>query len=219
MRLKDGSKQKGGSFEPPFCASSSGRETRPQGMTLNFGEEMVPTPPSRTLASEFATMLTIAFISAAETESGPEAIGARPARTPGLLPLFALGTVLIYAQAVLGGMVSSSQAALVCPDWPTCRGEWFPALTGPVGLHMAHRYGAYALTLVLGVIVFRARSAADPVIARAGQLLLALVVGQMALGVLNIVLGIQPWISALHLANATGMLALSVTRRRRVLHG
>ena len=59
MRRKDGSKQKGGSFPPPFCASSSGRETRPQGMTLNFGEETVPIPPSRTLAFEFATTLTI----------------------------------------------------------------------------------------------------------------------------------------------------------------
>jgi len=51
----------------------------------------------------FATLLTIAFIAAAESESEPEPVEARPTRTPGLLPLFALGTILIYAQAVLGG--------------------------------------------------------------------------------------------------------------------
>jgi len=81
---------------------------------------------------------------------------------------------------------------------------------------VAHRWGAYLLTALLGVVVVRARAAADPVIARVGSLLLALTIGQMALGVINVILGIQVWVSALHLANATGMLALSLAATYRI---
>ncbi len=161
----------------------------------------------------FTGLLTIAYFATAESEPESTVLAPRPR---GLLPLFALASGLVYAQAVLGGVVSSSQASLACPDWPTCRGEWFPALQGPAGIQMAHRYGAYVLTAVLAVIVVRARGAGDPVIARVGSLLLALTIGQMALGVINILLGIRVWLSALHLANATGMLALSVAATYRL---
>ena len=42
-------------------------------------------------------------------------------------------------QAVLGGMVSTNHASLVCPDWPTCNGEWWPHMVGRVALQMGHR--------------------------------------------------------------------------------
>ena len=117
---------------------------------------------------------------------------------------------MIYAQAVLGGVVSSSHAGLACPDWPACNGDWFPPLRGLAGLQMAHRYGAYLLTALLGIVTWRSRAASDPIVARAGSMLLGLTIGQIALGVSNIALGIQVWLSALHLANAAGMLALSI---------
>jgi len=162
----------------------------------------------------FTTLLTIGLVTAAEAEPQDSA----PLESPpaGLLPLFALTTLLIYCQAVMGGVVSSSQAGLACPDWPMCRGEWFPALAGPVALQMAHRWLAYALTGLLVISVVRARASRDPVIARTASLLLALVVGQMALGVLNILLGLRVWLSALHLANAAGMLALSLAATYRL---
>ena len=81
---------------------------------------------------------------------------------------------------------------------------------------MAHRYGAYALTTLLIVVAFRARGATDPIVARAGSMLLGLTIGQIALGVSNIALGIQVWLSALHLANAAGMLALSIATTFRL---
>jgi heme A synthase len=49
-----------------------------------------------------------------------------------------------------------------------------------------------------------------------GTILLGLTVGQIALGVSNIALGIQVWLSAIHLANATGMLALSIATTFRL---
>jgi heme a synthase len=161
----------------------------------------------------FGTMIGMALAAAAQAESEPTFVATRP---PGLLPLFSLTAAVIYAQAVLGGMVSSHHASLACPDWPTCNGEWFPAMRGLVGIQMAHRYGAYLLTALLAVVTFRARTAADPVVARAGSMLLGLTIGQIALGVSNIALGIQVWLSALHLANAAGMLALSIAATFRL---
>ena len=155
----------------------------------------------------FATMIALALASAAAAE--PEATFAAP-RPAGLLPLFSLTAAVIYAQAVLGGMVSASHAGLACPDWPACNGEWFPPLRGLVGLQMAHRYGAYLLTALLAIVTWRSRASSDPVVSRAGSMLLGLTIGQIALGVSNIALGIHVWLSALHLANAAGMLALSI---------
>ena len=150
----------------------------------------------------FATMIALALAAAAKAE--PETA------------LCSLTAAVLYAQAVLGGVVSSTHASLACPDWPTCNGEWFPPLNGLVGLQMAHRYGAYALTALLIVVAFRARGAADPIVARAGSMLLGLTIGQIALGVINIALGIQVWLSAVHLANAAGMLALSIATTFRL---
>jgi len=161
----------------------------------------------------FATMIALALAAAAAAE--PEVTFAVP-RPAGLLPLFSLTAAVVYAQAVLGGVVSSHHAGLACPDWPACNGEWFPPLRGLVGLQMAHRYGAYVLTALLAVVTWRSRGASDPVVSRAGSMLLGLTIGQIALGVSNIALGIQVGLSALHLANAAGMLALSIAATFRL---
>lgn len=161
----------------------------------------------------FATMIALALAAAAAAE--PEATFAVP-RPAGLLPLFSLTAAVVYAQAVLGGVVSSHHAGLACPDWPACNGDWFPPLRGLVGLQMAHRYGAYLLTALLAIVTWRSRGASDPVVSRAGSMLLGLTIGQIALGVSNIALGIQVWLSALHLANAAGMLALSIAATFRL---
>ena len=39
---------------------------------------------------------------------------------------FALMTLLVFAQILLGGAVATNHASLVCPDFPTCLGRWFP---------------------------------------------------------------------------------------------
>ncbi|HET9328839.1 MAG TPA: COX15/CtaA family protein [Candidatus Eisenbacteria bacterium] len=137
-------------------------------------------------------------------------------RPVGLFPALGLASLLIYGQAVIGGMVSASGASLACPDWPTCAGEWLPPMHGLVGIHMAHRLGAYMLTAYLVVVAWMARRSGDPLVASVGPVLLGLTLGQVVLGVLNIWVGIQVWLSALHLANATGMLAVAIATTFRV---
>lgn len=156
----------------------------------------------------FATLLTIALVARHES---PEGATAHSEAAPGgLRALAATATVLTYAQAVLGGMVSTNHAGLACPDWPTCDGEWFPPLSGLVGLQMAHRDGAYLLLAVMAALAWRSRRAADPLVRRGGPLLLAFTLAQAALGVSNVLLGLPVWVSAMHLANAAMLLALGV---------
>jgi cytochrome c oxidase assembly protein subunit 15 len=81
---------------------------------------------------------------------------------------------------------------------------------GLVGLHMSHRYGAYLLVVLLGALALRSRGANDVLVQRTGTLLFVLVLLQAGIGIMNIYLGIPVWVSALHLANAAFMLALSL---------
>ena len=155
----------------------------------------------------FAALLTLALV--ARHEGAPDAV--RPARAPGLRGWYTAASVAIWAQAVLGGMVSTNHASLACPDWPTCHGEWFPALTGLVGLQMAHRYGAYLLVALLLTVAWRSRRAPDAAVRRIGAWLGLLVLLQATVGVVNVLLSIPVWVSALHLGLASVMLALAIT--------
>lgn len=163
----------------------------------------------------FSTMVTITLVAGREArgEAGEAPEGPRPA---GLLPLFAAVTIATYLQAVLGGIVSTHHASLACPDWPTCHGAWFPPLEGLVGIQMLHRYGAYALVALMLVAATRARAAADPAVQRGGLTVLRLTLLQVVFGVANVFLEIPVWMSALHLATATGILALALALTFRV---
>ena len=121
-----------------------------------------------------------------------------------------MATAAVWAQAVLGGMVSTNHASLVCPDWPTCNGDWFPPMVGLVALQMGHRFGAYALFAVLALLAWRSRSSTDAPLRTIGTLMFVLVLAQAAIGVANVRMGIPVWVSALHLGNAAFMLALSL---------
>ena len=160
----------------------------------------------------FGTLLTLSVRAAAAAE--PEApSGPRP---PGLLLASLAATLLVYAQAVLGGVVGSSHAGLACPDWPTCQGQWLPPLQGLVGLHMAHRLGGYAAALMVMVAALASRAAPDPRVRQGARLASWLVVAQVALGVANVLLETPIWVTALHIATATALLGLLLVTALRV---
>jgi heme A synthase len=161
----------------------------------------------------FATLLTIGSVAHAAAEGD----GALPARAPGLLPWFAGATALVYAQALLGGAVSTSGASLACPDWPTCNGQWLPAFSGLIGLQTVHRLGAYTVTLVMVALALRARAVADPRLRAGARLALALTLAQVAIGVGNVFMRVPVWMSALHLANAAALMALMLTLTLRLV--
>lgn len=162
----------------------------------------------------FTSVLTVSLV--AENHASGEPAESRIPRTGALLGLFAAATTLTWAQAVLGGIVSTHHAGLACPDWPACNGEWFPPLDSLAGIQMMHRWGAYVLTAVNVAAFVAARRNGDPVVRAAAQMALSLNLVQLVLGVCNVLLGTPVWVSALHLATATAMLAMLVSATYRI---
>ena len=111
---------------------------------------------------------------------------------------------LLALQIVLGGLVASRYAGLVCPEWPACLdGAWFPTLEGPIGLHLAHRTNAYAVVAALAGAAWLVRGSG-----RLGWLLAAAVgggVAQVAVGVANVLLELPVEVTALHSALAAAL--------------
>jgi len=156
----------------------------------------------------FSSLLVFTLAAGAAAEGDGATAPARPA---GLLPLLGGATALVYVQAVLGGVVSTSHAGLACPDWPTCNGRWFPPLQGLEGLQMLHRYGAYAVTVLMIAVAWRTRAAADPGLKAGGAMALGLTLAQVVFGVCNVLLETPVWLTAMHIATAAALLALLVT--------
>ena len=138
-------------------------------------------------------------------------VAALPA--PTLLARVAFAVVVL--QIMLGGWVSSNYAALACYDFPSCDGTYAPPMdlqqgfnifqsVGPnylggimtsearTAIHWVHRIGAIIVLFVVGGLVLQVVRQ----VATVGYALLAALVAQITLGILNVV-----WV--LPLLNAT----------------
>jgi cytochrome c oxidase assembly protein subunit 15 len=126
-----------------------------------------------------------------------------PASPAQRLAVSAAGTLLV-SQIVLGGLVSSSYAGLVCPDWPTCmNGEVFPTWRGIQGLHVIHRTVGYTLVVVLAATAWIARGHAGA--SRWLGVAAVLGVAQVGAGVANVLLRLPVEVTALHSALAAAL--------------
>jgi cytochrome c oxidase assembly protein subunit 15 len=155
---------------------------------------------------------------------------------PGLCRALRVGLVVLVVQIGFGGWTSTNYAALACPDFPTCHGNWWPtadyanafhvqrelgmtvegallstdALTA---IHWAHRLGAavaggYLLVLALVLLARRAT-------AGWGLVLLAGVAGQVGLGVANVILSLPLPLAVAHNAGAAALLLILVVLNYR----
>jgi cytochrome c oxidase assembly protein subunit 15 len=126
-----------------------------------------------------------------------------PGKRRGIAVWARIAAAAVLAQVALGGWVSSSGAALACPDFPTCQGMWLPPMKGLLGIHYAHRLGAYAVVILVMGLLFRSAPMALPLRARwplrISGILLAI---QFLLGVANVVLRVPLPVSAGHLGTA-----------------
>ena len=111
--------------------------------------------------------------------------------------------VVVPLQLALGGLVSSSNAGLVCGTWPACNGDvWFPTFSGLVGLQVMHRIMAYVLVAVGLVAAAVVRSDRGAWAARSVGLL---VVAQAALGVANVLMHLPVEVTLAHTAGAAAI--------------
>ncbi len=167
-----------------------------------------------------------------------------PGAPPALAPLRygALAALLLLGlQVALGGWTSANYAALACPDFPTCRGAWWPPmdvrgglnlgqLIGPdysggllggaerVAIHMLHRLGALltaAYLLVLCVLLLRRgtaqQTAAVAAVRRVVGAVLLLLLLQLLLGIGNVLLGLPLALATAHNAGAAGLMLALLT--------
>ena len=138
-----------------------------------------------------------------------------------------LGLMIVFAQIVLGGWVSSNYAALACADFPMCQGRWLPAMdfshafhfTRELGMttsgtllphealtamHWAHRVGALVTFLYIGglsIALLRNRE-----LATLGASMLGLLLVQLSLGISNVLFSLPLPVAVAH--NGTAALLL-----------
>jgi len=136
-------------------------------------------------------------------------VTASPARDPCVSHLrIAASAAALFAFALVafGAVVRINGAGMTCPDWPTCRGVWFPSLHDPVVYEWVHRLGAPILTALIAatfVAAWRAR-AAVPAALRGAWFALAMVVLQIAAGAVTIFTRNSPASVAVHLVVGFG---------------
>ena len=141
------------------------------------------------------------------------------ARTPAPRGLLWLTAGAVYLQILLGATVRHTGAGLVCVDLPYCRGEIWPTGVHPmVHLHMAHRAFAFVVLALVCWSSLRLIRSSTGIVRALAWAAPALVLAQIALGILTIVTfkGLLPvtlhlLVAALLLADCVALLAL--TRR------
>lgn len=134
-----------------------------------------------------------------------------------LFPLSLFMVCAVYGQILLGGLVASNFASLVCLDFPTCHGEWFPTFRGIIGLHIIHRLGAYFIFLsALTNFILVRKFSLSPQIRKLASILMLCVMGQVALGIANVLFLTPPLIAVAHLALGVGVLSVALRQLQAV---
>lgn len=176
------------------------------------------------------------------------ALAARSTLAPLKLPaatqsLTVLALVVVAAQIVLGGWVSTNYAGLACDGFPACRGSFSPApgllealrpdralgMTaqgGPLNIdhlaaiHWLHRCGAVLVTLAVLALVARLWRTARP----QALWLLAALMAQIALGIANVEMSLPLPLAVAHNGGAAVLLLALITliarlRGQKETHG
>ena len=155
-----------------------------------------------------------------------------------LRPALAAGIGVLVVQIALGGWTSTNYAALACPDFPTCRGTWWPAgdyangfrpwqeadssfeggvLTAEarVAIHFVHRIGALVTVLYLFMLCGAAWWRGGRPDRGPALILFGLTVLQVALGVSNVWYGLPLAVAVAHNAGAALLLLALITMHHR----
>ncbi|SHL94393.1 heme A synthase [Rhizobacter sp. OV335] len=155
-----------------------------------------------------------------------------PLALPGALRRAVWAVLAIsIAQVTLGGWVSTNYAVLACTDFPTCQGEWWPAMDFDHGfaiwrelgagkdggylpfaaltaIHVVHRIGAFVTLSALVLLAWRLHASGEPALRRWALRFAAVAGWQLASGLGNVVLG-WPLVAALaHTGGAAALLTL-----------
>jgi len=142
----------------------------------------------------------------------------------------AIALGVLFMQIGLGGWVSTNYAVLACSDFPTCQGQWWPAMNwqgfalwrelghGADGqalpfaalasIHYVHRCMAWLVLAVLLVMGWRLRTV--PGLGKAARWLLWLCGLQFVTGLSNVVLDWPLLAAVLHTGGASALMVTLV---------
>ena len=158
-----------------------------------------------------------------------------PVKTEPRFRMWALiGLIVLVAQISLGGWTSSNYAALVCPDFPTCQGAYWPDMDFKEGfilwrglgidyeggvlhgaartaIHMTHRIGAIVAFITILIIAVRAIRFDSGRIRLTGIFMLIILLTQVSLGIANVVMHLPLYIAVAHNGVAALLLLSLVT--------
>jgi len=146
--------------------------------------------------------------------------------------IFGLGVV--YCQIALGGWTSANYAALICTDFPTCQGKWWPQMNFEEGfvlwrglgvdyeggvldasartaVHVTHRLGALITFIVVLSIAINTILSKSRRFLSLGVLIICLLLAQVSLGVANVLFTLPLPIAVAHNGVAALLLLSMVT--------
>lgn len=193
-------------------------------------------------------LLLLALLTVQAQQQGQSVSGTPPVQVDARLRMFLwLCAALLLVQLALGGWVSTNYAVLVCSDFPTCQGSWWPQMRFDQGfelwralgmtadgtmvsfaaltaIHYTHRLMAYLVLVLLFVLAWRL--ARIDGLRSQGRWIGVLAALQLASGLGNVVLGWPLVAALLHTGGAAALVVVmtwtlsasrSVPQRSRVV--
>ncbi len=154
-----------------------------------------------------------------------------------MVPWVVAGLTVATLQVALGGWTSANDAALVCPEFPTCRGHWWPPMAfseafipwqgaegegqggvlardGLVAIQMMHRLGAAVTVCLVGALASWAAFQHNRPLWRMGVVLFVLLALQVSLGIANVLFALPLPVAVAH----NGVAALLLLAVATLLH-
>ena len=151
-----------------------------------------------------------------------------------LTPWVLAGGVIVYCQIALGGWVSANYSALICTDFPTCRGQWWPLMDFKEGftlwrglgvdyeggvldaaartaVQVSHRIGALLTFLVVGSLSISAIMTMNKNLRRTAVIVMLVLITQVSLGIANVLLVLPLPVAVAHNGIAALLLLSLVT--------
>ena len=137
--------------------------------------------------------------------------------------------LIVVIQIFLGGWTSANYAALVCTDFPTCQGSWWPQADfragfrlwhgiGPnyefgvldtsarTAIHWAHRCGALVATALVTLAAYKSLAVSQRRLTGATLVTLVALTIQVSLGIANVKLGLPLTVATAHNGGAAVLL-------------
>lgn len=142
-----------------------------------------------------------------------------------------VGLIILFGQIFLGGWTSTNYAALACTDFPTCHGQWMPAMEFKNAFHLirelgqnadgtnlnlmsltaiqwTHRVGALITLIYLGFLALNSLKYAQ--LKRLSVILILVLLSQIGLGIANLVLHLPLVLAVAHNLGAALLVVILV---------